>query len=138
MAVRPYSTITTLESFQVVRWDLLDGDVGTPIHTPAYEGKTVHVYADAAMQTPGTFGTGGVVTVQGSNDWRVRGDMMNGTQTADWVTLTDPRGNPLVLSAGSRFASIGDAPRFIRPIVSAGTGVRLTVAIGGLKRVGSP
>lgn len=70
-------------------------------------------YADRSVQVVGTF-NGGTLTVEGSND---------GT---NWVVLTDPQGNNLTITA-ARLEQIQELTRFIRPRVSAGTGVDLDV-----------
>jgi len=59
----------------LVTWSgLLNGDTGTPLEEPDFGDRTV--------QIGGTFGAGGSVTLQGSND---------GT---NWVAVTDPKGPP--------------------------------------------
>jgi hypothetical protein len=134
MARKPFFQHTSPAGFQFHRWELSDGDVGVPFHAPEYTDMLVHVFANTSSRPPSTFGTGATVTVQGSNDYRAKTDAMDGTETADWVVLTDPRGTPLALSSGSRMGMISEHPRFIRPIVSAGTGVRVSVVISGMKR----
>ncbi len=68
-------------------------------------------WADKSVQVVGTF-NGGTVVIEGSND---------GT---NWVTLTDPQGN--AISKTSAFIEqILEVTRYVRPRVSAGTGVDL-------------
>jgi hypothetical protein len=65
--------------------------------------------ADRSVQIFGTFGTGGAMTFQGSND---------GT---NWWTLTDSIGAAIVLTAaGGRV--VAEAPRFVRPNITGGDG----------------
>lgn len=67
-------------------------------------------YQDRTVQITGTFGSGGSVKIEGSND--------GGTT---WATLTDPLGNTLVFtSAGMK--QITELPALIRPNVTAGDG----------------
>lgn len=67
-------------------------------------------YQDRTVQITGTFGSGGSVRIEGSND--------GGTT---WATLTDPLGNSLTFtSAGMK--QITELPALIRPLVTAGDG----------------
>jgi hypothetical protein len=95
-----------------VKWTgLLSGDDGTPIGG-AVAGKSVSLahYQDRCVQVIGTFGSGGSISIQGSND--------DGTT---WVTLTDPLGNALTFtSAGMK--QITELPHKLKPIVTAGDG----------------
>lgn len=67
-------------------------------------------YQDRTVQITGTFGTGGSVTIQGSND--------GGTT---WATLTDPLGNNLTFTAAG-MKQITELPALLRPLVTAGDG----------------
>lgn len=67
-------------------------------------------YQDRTVQITGTFGAGGSITIQGSND---------GGST--WATLTDPLGNALTFTAAGMKA-ITELPYEIRPSVTAGDG----------------
>lgn len=74
-------------------------------------------YADRCVQVTGTFGVGGSVTLQGSND---------GT---NWATLADPQGNALTITA-AKLEQVLELPRYVRPIITAGDGTTsLTVSI---------
>ena len=85
-------------------------DVGEALEYPHMSDKTV--------QLSGTLGTGGAITMQGSND---------GT---NWASLTDPQGNAIVLSAIGAMEQIMECPRYIRPNVTAGNGTtNLTVIV---------
>lgn len=70
---------------------------------------TLNIYQDRTVQIGGTFGVGGSVTIQGSND---------GT---NWATLTDPLGNALTFTAAG-MKQITELPYQIRPSVTAGDG----------------
>lgn len=62
-----------------------------------------------SVQVTGTFGAGGTVVIQGSND---------GT---NYVTLNDNQDNPLSLTSAG-IESIQENTRYVRPFVSAGDG----------------
>ena len=67
---------------------------------------------DRTFAAFGTFG-GGTVTLQGSLD---------GT---NWFTLRDPQGANVALTAAG-IRSVLEAPSFIRPLVTGGSGVAIT------------
>ena len=67
-------------------------------------------WADRSVQVLGTFGTGGTLTIEGSND--------GGTT---WATLTDPQGNSLAIQA-AKIESITEICELVRPRVTAGDG----------------
>lgn len=111
MAIINYSTAPTKSSKAcVVTWaTVLNGDSGVMLDQSEYTDKSVQVF--------GTFGAGGNVRLQGSND---------GT---NWNTLTDGQGNALdITAAGIKFVT--EATRYIRPLVTAGDGnTNVTVTI---------
>jgi hypothetical protein len=96
-----------------VKWlGLTNGDDGTPIGGGPVTGKSISLdhFQDRCVQVIGTFGSGGSISIQGSND--------GGTT---WVTLTDPLGNALTFtSAGMK--QITELPHMLKPIVTAGDG----------------
>jgi len=86
----------------MVEWSgLLNGDDGAP-----FEGVD---FADRTVQISGDFGTGGSLTLQGSND---------GT---NWYAVTDPQANAITKTAAG-LEVISENPRYMRPIVTAGDG----------------
>jgi hypothetical protein len=86
----------------IIGWTgLLNGDTGAAVEMVDYADKTVTI--------TGTFGTGGSVTLQGSND---------GT---NWFALTDPQANAITKTAAGMEAVL-EAPRYIQPSVTAGDG----------------
>jgi len=88
---------------------LANGDTGTPFDLPAHAGRT--------FQVTGTFGTGGSVTLEGSN------------VGATFFALTDPQGNAITKTAAAG-EEVTEAPRYVRPIVTAGDGTTaLTVTL---------
>lgn len=85
-----------------VTWSgLANSDDGNKIEFP--------VYVDRSIQVVGTFGAGGTVALQGSNDG------------VTWATLNDPQGNPLAIDT-SKIESIQELARYMRPLVTAGDG----------------
>lgn len=88
-------------------------DVGSPLELPGW--------ADRSVQVTGTFGTGGTVVIEGSND---------GT---NYVTLNNLQGSALSFTSAS-LKGIAENTRYIRPRVSAGDGTTsLTVTISAKK-----
>jgi hypothetical protein len=86
----------------LVSWTgLLNGDDGSSLEYGAY--------TDRSVQFVGTFGAGGTIVLEGSND---------GTT---WVTLTDPQGNAISKTSAS-IEAISEATRYVRPRVTAGDG----------------
>lgn len=112
MAVIDY-TVTTLGTWKdkasVITWSgLTSGDTGQPLEMPGW--------ADRSVQVTGSFGTSGNLRLQGSNDG------------SNWNTLTDPQGNDINITA-SKIEQVMEVVRYMRPIVTAGTSVNLTVSI---------
>lgn len=89
------------------KWTPLAYDAGT---STGDVGSALNMadFPDRSVQVLGPFGSGGSVTIQGSND--------DGTT---WATLRDPQGNNLTFtSAGLK--AILELPQYIRPAVTAG------------------
>lgn len=85
-----------------VQWTpLLNGDSGAPFAMPGF--------ADRSVQIGGTFGAGGTVLIEGSNDG------------SNYVTLNDPQGVALSITAAG-LKEISQICKLIRPRVSAGDG----------------
>lgn len=74
---------------------------GAPLEWAAWTDKSIHF--------TGTFGAGGTVKLQGSN---------NGS---DWQDLGDPQGTAISKSAAA-LEQITEITRYVRPFVSAGDG----------------
>lgn len=90
---------------KLILWTgLLNGDTGDWVRFAQFSGKTFQVF--------GTFGTGGSVTLQGSND---------GSTPVNVSTLSSWQATPLTLTA-TGFATSRDMPIWVRPIVTAGDG----------------
>ncbi|MCW5745835.1 MAG: hypothetical protein KIT36_06515 [Alphaproteobacteria bacterium] len=118
MATRSAQSIADEERFVVrFRWTgLLNGDDGAPVKFGPF--------ADRSVQVTGTFGAGGTLLMEGSND--------GGTT---WATLKDPLGANVSFTA-TGIKMVGDLPYQIRPRVSAGDGttslaVHLMMRAGG-------
>jgi hypothetical protein len=94
----------------VITWTGLDSDdSGSPVELVDFPDRTVTI--------TGTFGAGGSITLQGSND------------NSNWFALTDPQGNAITKTAAG-MELMSEAPRYIRPLVTAGDGTTsLTVKI---------
>jgi hypothetical protein len=74
-------------------------------------------FIERCVTVHGTFGAGGSITIQGSND---------GT---NWFALTDPQGNALTKTAAA-IEQVLESPLYIRPLVTAGDGTTsLTVIL---------
>jgi hypothetical protein len=71
---------------------------------------------DRCFQVAGTFGTGGTILLQGSLD------------NSNWFGLKDPSGAAISLTAAG-LRQVLENPAFIRPFVSAGTGVSVTAIL---------
>jgi hypothetical protein len=84
-------------------------DVGTALEMPGS--------SDRSVQVTGTFGTGGSVRIEGSND---------GT---NYAVLTDPQGNALDITT-AKIEAVMELTRYIRPRITAGDGTTsLTVSM---------
>lgn len=114
------STITqpgSAASLKLVTWALmLNGDSGTPYASADW--------ADRCLQISGTFGAGGTVLWEGSND----------PAAAVWAVLNDINGNALSLTTAS-IKQMNEAPLWIRPRVSAGDGTTSILATVLARRI---
>ncbi len=105
-----------LAGVRVMSWvGLQAGDYG--------EAAAVTSFSDRSVQVVGSFGTGGKVIVQGSN---------NGT---DWATLNDPQGNALDLLT-AKIEAVSELTRWIRPYVPTGDVTTLLSVVLLAKRSG--
>lgn len=95
---------------KVVWAAMANGDTGAPFRMAQWCDRSVHTY--------GTFGAGGNMKFQGSNN--------DGTS---YIVLTDPQGNALDKTAES-IEAITEITELVRPNISAGDGTTaLTVAL---------
>lgn len=100
----------------LVSWAAMaNGDTGAP-----FSGFGLK---DGSVQIEGTFGVGGSVTMQMSND---------GT---NWQAAADPQGNDVTKTAADLETLLDIVGRQIRPNVTAGDGTTsLTVTLFGVRR----
>jgi hypothetical protein len=93
--------------YNVRQWTFTASDTGQALSMPTFGDRTI--------QLAGTFG-GGTCIIQGSIDG------------VNWETLTDPLGNLLSFTSND-IATITEATRFIRPILSGASGPNLLVTL---------
>jgi len=114
MATRTHVGVWLSKGVYRVTWTgLLNGDVGDDVD--------LGMFPDKSVQVEGTFGTGGTISVEGSND---------GTNRR---ILNDSRGegNPLTLTAADVRVVLENTKQ-VRPNVTAGDGTTsLSVSITG-------
>jgi len=98
---------------KVIQWIITSTDTdGAPyIFSGRYPDKSIHVF--------GTFGTGGVVKAQGTNEV---------LSPANWYNLNDPQGAEISINAAKIKEILENVYQF-RPYLSAGTGTALTVIL---------
>jgi hypothetical protein len=109
------STLRTIIAFEDYVWlatyaSLTDGEAGDPVQFSKHVSRTI--------QVSGTFGAGGTIIAEGSND---------GT---NWFALTED-GTAAISFTAAGGALIYEDPIHVRPRVSAGTGVNVKVTICG-------
>jgi hypothetical protein len=98
----------------VAQWSgLLNGDDGAPIE--------LDQYGDISAQVTGTFGTGGSVAIEGSND------------TTNFVGLKDPS-NTLIAFTAAGIKSVLEKTRQVKPHCTAGDGTTTLVVTMYLRR----
>lgn len=98
---RPVDASFPGESSLIAWTGLVNGDDGAPIQFGAF--------TDRSIQFGGTFGAGGTIVLEGSNDG------------VNYHPLTDPQGNAISKTTAS-IEAISEATRFVRPRVTAGDG----------------
>lgn len=125
MPVRSHSVLqipgVSTDSLRIVQWTgILNGDTGEWVALPFHTDYTVEVV--------GTFGVGGSIRLEGSNDVVASPSVQ--------TVLNDARGagNPLTfISADIR--TVLDCPTQIRPSCTAGDGTTsLTMRVKAIKR----
>ena len=84
----------------------------TPLTTANADGATMKYpeWADRTFSVTGTFGAGGTLVIQGSND---------GT---NWFTLNSAAGATAASFTAAGIKTMIELPLFVRPFVSAGDG----------------
>lgn len=103
MTVQLLSNQLVGQTSRLFAWNSLgNGDTGQPLTYPDYGG-------DMTVAFTGAWGSGGSVSLEGSND---------GT---NWSVLTNPQGAAITkTSPGVTLVAAG--PQFVRPHVTAGDG----------------
>lgn len=105
--------IGPIELYQWTGLTNATSDTGAPLTLPEY--------ADRSVQVKGTFGAGGTVVIEGSNDRKA--------DTPTYATLNDPNGNALSITA-AKIEQVLESTYLIRPRISGGDGTTdLTVTI---------
>lgn len=95
----------------VFTWTLSEGDEAAPVE--------LGQFPDRSVQIGGDFGSGGQVSIEGSNNVAGLG----------YSPFTDPQGNPLSAVSSARFEQLSEIAAFFRPRVAAGTGVSVVVSL---------
>ncbi len=106
MAVVPPTQLPVLDdgSILIMQWTPLTFS-GTDSGSPFMSGQ----WADRSVQVLGTFGAGGNLRWEGSND---------GT---NYAVLTDPQGNALDFTS-AKIETVTELTAYVRPRVTAGDG----------------
>jgi hypothetical protein len=94
-------------------WTLANGDDGKPANHAGSGDRTVQVF--------GTFGTGGALVIEGSQ---------NGT---NWNTLRDAFGQNLQFTAAD-LRAVAESPVYVRARVASGDGTTSLTAILSIRR----
>lgn len=110
------AVVTRLERDAVtIAWpSMANGDTGEPATYPSHAEKSV--------QVTGTFGTGGSVAVQGSND------------ATNFVALNDLGGTAIAITAAG-IKGVSENTLAVRPAVTAGDGTTLLTVTMLLKHL---
>lgn len=97
-----------------VTWpNMKNGDVG--------QASGYTLFQDRSVQVRGTFGAGGAVTIQGTNE-------DPDSAAVEFVPLTDMRGNNLNISQ-AKIEQIEDCSYALRPVVAGDATTDLTVVL---------
>lgn len=112
MATKPYTEIPQGSQIKIIKWTgLSNGDTGLPYPVFRQTERSVQVY--------GTFGVGGKVIIEGSND---------DSSSITYATLKDPQGNILEISV-PKIEKISECSLVIRPKVVGTSLTNLTVVM---------
>lgn len=117
-----------LDGYQVTWGPMANGDVGAPVgstiyaanavDTPAPGGGFMSGFADKTVQVVGTFGAGGSVALEGSNDGGV-----------NWFALSNASAQTIAITSPA-LQEVIEAVIWLRPHVTAGDGTTsLTVTM---------
>jgi hypothetical protein len=95
--------------YQIVWPTMANGDSGAPGLSPGPSAIDLIPWLDRTFQVEGTFGVGGTLLVEGSNDG------------VHWETLTNPQGTPISITAAGIW-QVTEVVMQMRPRVSGGDG----------------
>jgi len=111
MAVIKPTVYIPTKGVLIVKWSgLTHGDTGLPFAAPQHSDRSVQVY--------GTFGSDGVVTIQGAND-PPQSVNVPSPPTAQFVTLHEANSYaPLVIADATKMWEVEENPTQIRPSCS--------------------
>lgn len=114
--IRGYGSVQN-DAQIIYTWpDLANGDTGVAV--------SPKMFGDISVQVTGTFGSGGKMDLEGSND--------GGTT---WFILKDPQGSTLAIQ-NTIISKIQEYPALIRPNVNAGDGTtNLHIHLAGRKPI---
>ena len=102
MATRNITVTPSFPNSKIAAWSgLLNGDDGYPLETGDW--------ADYCVQVGGTFGAGGTIVLEGSNDG------------STYFTLNDVQASAISKTSAA-LEQVAEAPRYVRPRVTAGDG----------------
>lgn len=113
------SEINVDNSLVSVTWTgLLNGDDGTPISAAEFADRSIHFF--------GTFGVGGTIILEGSNE----------AVPTNWAPLADPQGTAISKTQLS-VEQLLELTRWVRPRVTAGDGTTSLSAVMLIRRANS-
>jgi len=113
MATAAYEVLHDSARMKVIKWTITTTNADGAPYT--FSGR----FPDKSLHVFGTFGTGGNLKGQGTNEV---------SAPANWYSLNDPQGNELSFTA-AKIEQILENAYLFRPYLSAGTGVTLTVLL---------
>lgn len=122
MAVQPVTLTPLPEPGSSLAWlatwaPMANGDTGAPL-------PNMCIYADRSIQVEGTFGSGGALAAEGSNDGE------------NFHTLTNPQGVALSLTSAG-LSAITEVCNVFRPAVTAGDSTTSLTVTLLLRRTGA-
>jgi len=125
-----------LDGYQVIWATMHNGDVGLPVGSAIGDGASAVVpsgggffagFADKSAAITGTFGAGGNMVIEGSND--------GGTT---YFALTTPIGGGLGTITAAALNAVTEAVLWLRPRVSAGDGTTALTATMFFRKTQTP
>lgn len=126
----------SLDGWQVKWGPMANGDVGLPVGSTIGDGAGAIVpsggsgffagYADKSIQVSGTFGAGGSVACEGSNDGG-----------SNYFAMTDPSQTVIAITAAGG-KSVTEATIWVRPHVTAGDGTTSLTATMFFRKTQTP